>query len=78
MTQDAKALRRAIVRKCLRQRFDAPIPGAAGMTEDQAVEAAIELLDKGFIKLDQVRAARAGKAAKYRLVPAMPPPGGRQ
>ena len=71
MSQDAEALRRAIVRRCLRKQFDAPIPGAAGMDEDEAVEAAIELIEKGFLRLDQVRAARAGKAAKYRLTPVL-------
>mgnify|MGYP006444169351 CR=1 FL=1 len=78
MTRDADTLRRGIVRKCLRKQFDVPLPGTAGMTEDEAVEAAMELIDKGFVRLEQTRVARAGKAAKYRLVPVAPAHGGRQ
>lgn len=77
MTDHAESLRREIVRRCLRQQFDVPLAADAGMTEDQAVEAAIELIDAGFLRLEQIRKPRRRRPGLYRLVPILPGAGGR-
>jgi hypothetical protein len=71
MSQMSEALRREIVRKCLREQFDVPLPNAAAMPEDEAVEAAVDLIERGWLRLEQIKKPRRRRPGLYRLVPVL-------
>jgi len=63
------AVCRDIIRRCLREQFGVPPTLDAGLSEDEAVDAAVELLRGGWSKIEQVRKPKRRRPGLYRLKP---------